>query len=252
MKPRNILILIGVSLAMVAATVPPAQAQDASTSQLSLAEASKRAKEQQKSEPKTAKVYTDDDLENLKGQISIVGTEPAPPAADADAAAAKPEPASNASAKGAQDEAYWRNKFAAARRTLADNSKELDILQREFNLKQVQYYANPNEALQQQHSREDLNDTQAEITAKKQDVDKDNQAISDLQDELRTSGGEPGWANEPSSNAQSDKDSFSAPQSSQADQDQDCAGPAPDEPDSQQSDSQKTDHPVAPPLSLPQ
>lgn len=238
---------------MVAPSALPARAQDGSTSQPSLAEASKRAKAQQKNEPKAAKVYTDDDLANLKGQISIVGTEPAPPAGDADAAAVKPKAASNAPAKEVvKDEAYWRDKFAAARRTLADDSKELDILQREYNLKQVQYYANPNEALQQQHSREDLNDTQAEITAKKQDVDKDNQAISDLQDELRTSGGEPGWANEPSSNAQSNTDSFSAPQSSQADQGDVCSSDDSGQPDSQQKDSQQTDHKAAPPLSLPQ
>ena len=84
----------------------------------------------------------------------------------------------------------------SARRTLADDSKELDVLQREFNLKQVQFYSNPNVALREQYSRKDLDDTQAQINTKKQDVDKDNQAIQRPARELRTSGGEPGWANE--------------------------------------------------------
>ena len=50
--------------------------------------------------------------------------------------------------------------------------------------------------MKQQNSREDLDKTQSQIDAKKQDVEKDKQAISDLEDELRKAGGEPGWANE--------------------------------------------------------
>ena len=80
----------------------------------------------------------------------------------------------------------------------------MDILQREFNLKQEQFYQDPTAALKQQYSREDLDKTQSQIDAKKQDVEKDKQAISDLEDELRRSGGDPGWANEPSGAGPSD------------------------------------------------
>jgi hypothetical protein len=55
--------------------------------------------------------------------------------------------------------------------------------------------------MREQNSREDLNKTQAEIDAKKADVAKDQQAISDLEDDLRKSGGEPGWENPPQENA---------------------------------------------------
>ena len=83
-------------------------------------------------------------------------------------------------------------------------------------MKQVQYYSNPDVALREQYSRKDLDDTLAQINAKKQDVDKDNQALSDLQDELRTSGGEPGWANEDSQPApQTESDSSQASQPDQ-------------------------------------
>jgi chromosome segregation ATPase len=95
---------------------------------------------------------------------------------------------------GKKNEAAWRAKFAAARKILADDMRELDILQREFNLKQQQFYQDPNAALKQQYSRDDLNKTQSEIDAKKQAVERDKQALSGLEDELRKAGGDPGWA----------------------------------------------------------
>jgi len=208
---------MAVSLLVAAVYAPAGRAQDSQASQPSVADAARKAREQQKTEPKTGKVFTDDDVANLKGGISIVGSEPTPPptAVAADAAAAAKSKTAPASAK---DEAYWRRRFADARRKLTDDSKELDVLQREYNLKEVQFYSNPNVALREQYSRKDLDDTLAEINAKKQNVDKDNQALSDLQDELRTSGGEPGWANEepqPAPQAESDSSQESQPQAEQ-------------------------------------
>ena len=52
--------------------------------------------------------------------------------------------------------------------------------------------------MHEQNSRADINKTQSEIEAKKQDVEKDKQALSDLEDQLRKAGGDAGWANEPS------------------------------------------------------
>ena len=43
-----------------------------------------------------------------------------------------------------KDEAYWRKKFADANKKLTDDAHELDILQREYNLKEQQYYSDPN------------------------------------------------------------------------------------------------------------
>ena len=71
-------------------------------------------------------------------------------------------------------------------------------------MKQQQFYQDPTAALKEQHSRDDLNKTQAEIDAKKQGVEKDKQALSNLEDELRKAGGNPGWANEPSGTGPSD------------------------------------------------
>jgi hypothetical protein len=218
MTSRKALIPMAVSLLAVAVCAPAGRAQDSQGSQPSVADAARKAREQQKSEPKTAKVFTDDDVANLKGGISVVGSDPTPAPTDAATAAAAKEKATPAPA--VKDEAYWRKRFADARRKLADDSKELDVLQREYNLKEVQFYSNPNVALREQYSRKDLDDTLAEINAKKAAVDKDNQALSDLQDELRTSGGEPGWANEepqptPQTESDSDSSQTSQPQAEQ-------------------------------------
>ena len=177
---------------------------------VSLGDAARKARAQKKEPAKSSKVFTNDDVGDLKGTISVIGNEP--PSSDksvagtADKDAAKPadqKAAADAKKPAPKDEAYWRGKFAAARKRLADDSKELDLLQREHNLKLTQYSQDPTYAMHEQYNREDLNKTQSEIDAKQQDVAKDKQAIADLEDELRKSGGEPGWASEPSGGSSS-------------------------------------------------
>ena len=162
---------------------------------VSLGEAARRAREQKQGQ-QPSKVITNEDMADLKGTVSVVGTVPPAPAAtepgpteDATKAAATPQ-------EPAKDEEYWRAKFAEARKKLADDSKELDILQREYNLKEQQFYSNPNVALREQFGRADLNKTRDDINAKKADVEKSQQAITALEDELRKAGGSPGWARE--------------------------------------------------------
>ncbi len=171
---------------------------------VSVADAARKARAEKKAGPQTAKVYTNDDVTNLKGGINVVGPVPATPdikeaGADAgkDAEKAADADATPAAAALPKDEAGWRKAFADARRKLADDAKELDILQREFNLKQEQFYTDPNASLKEEYSRDDLKKTQAQIDQKKTDVDADKQAISDLTDELRESGGDAGWGREP-------------------------------------------------------
>jgi hypothetical protein len=193
-------LLLATTVLALTATAVITRAQDvASAPSDSVADAARKARAQKRDSVKPAKVFTDDNVGDIKGQISIVGAEPV---SQADNTGAKKD---NASApEGKKDEAYWQGRFAAARKLLADDTRELDILQREFNLKQEQFYQDPTAALKQQYSREDLDKTQSQIDAKKQAVAKDKQAISDLEDELHRSGGEPGWTNEPSGAGPSD------------------------------------------------
>lgn len=177
----------------------------------SLGDAARKARAQKKDSSKPARVFTNEDMGSLKGTISVIGNEPASSSGTTKTAEKTDDkkPANGTDDKdskkeSANSESYWRAKFAAARRVLSDDSKELDILQREFNLKQEQYSQDPSWAMHEQNNRADINKTQSQIDAKKQDVEKDKQAISNLEDELRKSGGEPGWANEPSNSSSSD------------------------------------------------
>ena len=196
-------LLLATTVLALTATAVITRAQDVASSPAeSVADAARKARAQKKDSVKPAKVFTDDNVGDIKGQISVVGSQPASQADNADA---KKDDAKAANAsEGGKDEAYWQGKFAAARKLLADDTREADILQREFNLKQEQFYQDPTAALKQQYSREDLDKTQSQIDAKRQAVEKDKEAISDLEDELHRSGGEPGWANEPSGAGSSD------------------------------------------------
>ncbi len=49
-------------------------------------------------------------------------------------------------------------------------------------------------ALKQDYSRQDMNDTKTKIDEKTAAVAQDKADISNLEDELRKAGGDPGWA----------------------------------------------------------
>jgi hypothetical protein len=171
----------------------PAQEQG----QESVADAARKAREERKTAPKAKIVLDDDNLDTIKGSISVVGQQPAPPedqtktAAGDKTKAGAPGDDKKPAAKG---EEYWRQRFADANKKLADDMHELDVDQRDYNLKQQQYYSDPNTALKEQYNRQDLNDLKKAIDDKTATITQDKQDISDLEDELRKAGGDPGWA----------------------------------------------------------
>jgi hypothetical protein len=159
-----------------------------------VADAARRAREQQKNAPKPKKVYTDDDIK------------PATPSADAQAAtaqagqpggAAQTTPANGQSAAGKDDaETAWKKRFQEQHNRIAAAEKELDILQRESEKAQVQYYNDPQKALTEQFTRKDINDKNAKIDQKKLEIANLKKQLGEMEDELRKSGGDPGWARE--------------------------------------------------------
>jgi chromosome segregation ATPase len=93
-------------------------------------------------------------------------------------------------------EAYWRKRFADLRKDIQLAESEGDILQRELNALQLQYDPDPQKALIEQTTRESINEHQDAIAAKQKEIDELKQKLSDLEDELRRAGGDPGWARE--------------------------------------------------------
>jgi hypothetical protein len=165
------------------------QQKDAPKPKDSLADASRRAREQKKDAAKSGKVFTNDNLP-AQGGVSTVGVVNAP-AGDTAAATAPPAAAESAAPS---DEKSWREQFAKLRAKLAKDQDELDILQREMGVTNVQQYNDPVKAMQQNLSRSDINAKTAKIEEKKKEVEADKQALSDAEEQLRKSGGDAGWA----------------------------------------------------------
>ena len=202
MNPKRVLFA-----ALVSALLFSPNLLTALRAQESVAAAARKAQAEKKSSAKPVRVFTNDNIDTVKGTINVVGETPAPPADKTTTAQDKTKtPPTDDKSKAAaaddktgptKDEAYWRKAFADARKKLADDTHELDILQREYNLKQQQYYSDPNTAMREQYNRQDLTDTKTKIDEKTATVAQDKQAISDLEDALRQAGGEPGWATAP-------------------------------------------------------
>lgn len=133
-------------------------------------------------------VFTNDNLPTAGG-VSVVG-ETSTATDEGSVSSAE------ASAPASKGEFYWRARFAALRTKLRQNEAAVEIMQRELGELNVQYYADPQEALRQGYTRSDIDNKTADIDAAKKNIADIQQQLSDLEDELRKSGGDPGWARE--------------------------------------------------------
>jgi hypothetical protein len=207
-RKAGVYVLVAMPVLGLVGIAAIAQQQQDSSQQGStdpVADAARKAREQKKTEPKPKKVYTNEDFGG--------GTPPpasaAPNAATPSAASAKAESAEAAATagrnpdadkadkNGAPDpnsEAAWRKRFREAHAQLAQAEQELDILQREAQKAQVQYYNDPQKALSEQYTRKDVSEKDTKIAAKKQEIAQMKQHIADMEDDLRKSDGDSGWA----------------------------------------------------------
>jgi predicted RNase H-like nuclease (RuvC/YqgF family) len=179
--------LLSVGLAATFAAV----AQDPASQQVPdpMAAAARKARAEQQNAPKPKKVYTNDDFAPPPAP-KVTEAKPGGAQADADAKAdSELTPENNP-----KSERYWRNKFSKVRDKLSMAEKEVEVLQRELDKNQVQYYSDPQKALTQQFNRKDINENRAKLDAKQKEVDSLKQQLSDLEDDLRKAGGDPGWA----------------------------------------------------------
>ena len=160
-----------------------------------VAEAARKARAEKQATAKPKKIYTDDDFASKKNAPAAPAASTEGDQASATQGATDATAATDASAiNDPKSEAYWRKRFQAVRDKLASSEKELDVLQRELNKDQVQYYSDPQKALMQQYDRKDINDKTAKVDAKKKEIEDLKKQLSDLEDELRKAGGDPGWA----------------------------------------------------------
>ncbi|HYA97011.1 MAG TPA: hypothetical protein VEH49_02875 [Methylomirabilota bacterium] len=187
------------SAALILLALPAASFAQDNQSQDSVAEAARKAREEKKKkekekDQKPAKVYTDDDVSKKGGNAGSGGTQGAAPGEAPDKENATDKDKDNAQKAEVKDEAYWRAKFKEAKANLARAEKELDILERELQRLNVQYYSDPQKAMNEQLNRKEISDKTAAIEAKKKEIGVLQQNLEDLEDALRKAGGDPGWA----------------------------------------------------------
>lgn len=156
----------------------------------SLADAARKARPAEKNAPKATTVFTNDNIPTSSSGVSVVGNSAA---ASSDQSASAPAQASD---EKDNDEAAWRQKFADARHKIDQDKQELSVMQRELGELNVQFYTSPMQAMSQSYSRSDINEKQNAIEAKQKQLAADQQALSNLQDELRKAGGDSAWARE--------------------------------------------------------
>ena len=195
---RAVILLAAAALVGVAAYAQQEQQQ------VSVAEAARRARAQKKTPAKPVKVFTDDELaRSTPANTAAPAGTPQGPAGDKTAAKKNGVAGGGAGAKGegqeeaadpAKNEKMWRARFKQARENLARAEKELDVLQRESSKAQLQNYDDPNKAMQEQFARKEINEKLTQIEAKKKEIEDLRNFLSKLEDELRRSGGDPGWA----------------------------------------------------------
>jgi predicted RNase H-like nuclease (RuvC/YqgF family) len=194
-RKTGVYVLLVLPILGLAGIAVAAKHQDASQqSGDPVADAARKAREQKKNAAQPKKVFTNDDVAPAPA--------PAPPATapteakEGDANAPKKDAAADAKDEKAPDnsEAGWRKRFAEQRAKISQAEQELDVLQREAQKLQTQYYSDPQKALAEQYTRKDITDQDAKIQAKKDEIAKLKQGLSDMEDQLRASGGDSGWA----------------------------------------------------------
>jgi len=154
----------------------------------SAAEAARRARAQKKAQTERAtKVWTNDNLPRTPGRVSVVG-DAAPVAAAPGAAGAAPgqTPAATAPAS-SEDEAErtrLKQEIAQAKAQLEAAKTQLNIAQRDFDLFRQQFYSDPNYT-SNTAGQAQLNQLQAAVTARQQEVQQGEQQVATLEAQLK-------------------------------------------------------------------
>jgi chromosome segregation ATPase len=202
MRKLQLLALISVATLLSAAPSSVFAQQNQTSTGDPIADAARKAREQKKTAPKARKVFTDEDVAQKpnaeipppSSTLNTSDTVGSSESKTGTAAESKESSSSDPEKKDTNPETAWRKRFAAQHKKIADAQQELEVLQREAEKADVQYYSDPQKALKEQYSREEINSKNEKIATKKKEIAALQQQLSDLEDELRRSGGDPGWA----------------------------------------------------------
>jgi uncharacterized small protein (DUF1192 family) len=191
---------IAVLVVMVSWGAGLALAQESPSSN-ALADLARQAKAQRAKSHEKPKVYTNDDLQALPS-LPMITTDAKPgnpaaqetPGSKADHQFPKAGPTQGGGEK--HGEVYFRDRMGQLDERLELDERELTVLNQKLGQSQMMYYSDPVQGLLQSSgptAMSDVHSLQDRIAAKQAEIDKDQEAIDDLHEELRRAGGDPGW-----------------------------------------------------------
>lgn len=163
------------------AQAPTEQQQD------SLAEAARRAqadKAQKKDESKTPKVWDNDSIPDVPGNISVVGQSGGETPSTGEGEQKPPTPAAPATP---EQKAAAQSDLDSAKAQLESLKTDLDIAQRKNTLDEQTYLSNPNHE-QDKAGASTLQDEKDDIASKQQQIMDLEKKIEDLQGQLAAAG----------------------------------------------------------------
>ena len=181
---------------IVAASLAVSQTTTPSPNQSSLGDYARKVQKDPAAKTKP-KVYDNDNLPK-DDKLSIVGAAPAagagesasadstPRAADSSAAGTKPE---DDQAKKQAEWKAWQDKLSGQKSSIDLASRELDVLQKEYQLRAAAMYADVGNRLRNstQWDKEE-GDFKQKIADKQKTVDDAKQKLEDMQEEARKAG----------------------------------------------------------------
>lgn len=192
-------VILVLSLLFFATGVAWAQVHTGSLGEMARRIRAERAKKDLSKVP----LFTNDNIP-AGGEINIASAGGTPAAAAVPAggeAAAEEGVAAGPEKEKECDEQCWRGKFRAKREEIRKAQADLQLTEREYNLARTQYYQDPNRAVVEQYSNNPAGGRELQQLKQKMDdlkatIEKLKRDVSDLENELRRSGGDPGWARE--------------------------------------------------------
>jgi hypothetical protein len=161
-----------------------------------LGDVAKKEEERRKAIAAPAKVYTNKDLAAVPESAEVPVPPPTAgtptPAADASTAGEKTKEKDSKDKGPAKDQAYWAGRRRALQDQLDRNTTLADALQSRINALSADF-VNRDDPAQRRLIGINRDKAAAELTQLKQQLVKDQKALTDLDEEARRAGVPPGW-----------------------------------------------------------
>jgi hypothetical protein len=165
-----------------------------STGSTSLGDLARQLKAQRAKSDAKPRVFTNDDL-----PAPPPGEQAAGSSAKSSATTKETNPGQQSADETGEEthgEKYFRRRMSKLQDRLNIHQRELSVLEQKLGQNQMMYYPDPNKGLLQESgptAMSDVGDLQGQIAKKKGEITADQEAIENLQDQLRREGGDPAW-----------------------------------------------------------